>query len=94
MEVAAVINPPRACAARVTVCVCVRACVRVWCVEDRKELELRGGFLRHLCVRPPRCTCTSVRAAIIDTWPTNYVKNSPTIFVSPVEKNLNLVCVV
>ena len=46
-------------------CVCV-------CVEDRKELELRGVCPRHLCVRPPRYTCTSIRAAIIDTWPTNY----------------------
>ena len=48
--------------------------VGVWCggVEDRKELELRGVCLRHLCVRSPRYTCTSVRAAIIDTWPTNH----------------------
>ena len=52
------------------VCVCV-LCVCV-CVEDRKELELRGVCPRHLCVRPPRYTCTSIRAAIIDTWPTNY----------------------
>ena len=54
----------------VGVCVCV--CVLCGCVEDRKELELRGVCPRHLCVRPPTYTCTSVRATIIDTWPANY----------------------
>ena len=28
-------------------------------MDDRKELELRGVCPRHLCVRPPRYTCTS-----------------------------------
>ena len=42
--------------------ICVRTCVCVWCgcVEDRKELELRGVCPRHLCIRSPRYTCTSV----------------------------------
>ena len=55
-----------------SVCVCVCVCVLCVCVEDRQELELRGVCPRHLCVRPHRYTCTSIRAAIIDTWPTNY----------------------
>ena len=76
-NVIVVINHQLACTARVTVvvpcvCVCVCVCVLCVCVEDRKELELRGVCPRHLCVRPPRYTCTSIRAAIIDTWPTNY----------------------
>ena len=37
----------RACVrARVRACACV--CVLCVCVEDRKELELRGGCPRHL----------------------------------------------
>ena len=56
----------------VCICVCVCVCVLCRCVEDRKELELRGVCPRHLCVRPPRYTCTSIRAVIIDTWPANY----------------------
>ena len=53
-------------------CVFVCVCALCRCVEDRKELELRGVCPRHLCVRPPRYTCTSIRAVIIDTWPAKY----------------------
>ena len=55
----------------IKMCVCVWVCF-VWVCGDRKELELRGVCPRHLCVRPPRYTCTSIRAVIIDTWPANY----------------------
>ena len=56
----------------VSVCVCVCVCILCGCVDDRKELELTGVCPHQLCVRPPRYTCTSVRAAIIDMWPANY----------------------